>query len=75
MDPNETLRNYRRARQAAGQAENSGDLAAEAGHSRAALEAADDLFEWLTGGGFLPNSWPGPGDDGKPRFPLTGLEG
>lgn len=64
MDPNETLREIR---DLAFAVLNTDDPAASTAHALAAR--VSDLDEWLTRGGFLPDSWKPTSYDSNPATP------
>lgn len=57
MDPNETLRQFRRAIAGVHLAEGDGDDAAWTENAAWALEMALALDDWMSRGGALPKGW------------------
>jgi hypothetical protein len=55
MDPNEALAEFLRARREADASIERGHTEAERFHLAVAVEAADNLFTWLSNGGFQPD--------------------
>lgn len=55
MDPNATLLAYLEARAEADEAANKGDRDMVISFEGDALDAADNLFTWLSNGGFQPD--------------------